>query len=226
MNLSPDKQVLCFSGAVSQNMDVSAAADLREDGLFVVRSPGGYPGPAIALSNLVRDRRATVVVYEFCVSACAEYFLIASHQTYVLKGTLVAWHNYQSADPNQPFCTFLAKPREGEPKKLLRGPCGQATFGDQSAYSVHSPPQTQFFKERTVDPLFVAPPDSLYVRKLMSSRYMETGVYRDTAWTINPRYYSRLFKAKIFYEAYPDSQDEVDKMLKSLGAHMSVIYDP
>jgi hypothetical protein len=92
MNLSPDKQVLCFTGAISENMDVSLANDLKDDGLFVVRSLGGYPGPAVALSDIIRDRHATVVVYDYCFSACAGFLLVASYHTYVLKGTLVAWH--------------------------------------------------------------------------------------------------------------------------------------
>jgi hypothetical protein len=227
MNLSPDRQVLCFSGTISQNMDVSLAKDLEQDGLFVVRSPGGYPGPAITLSNLIRDRHATVVVYDFCFSACAEYFLIASYQTYVLKGTLVAWHRPRSSDPNQPYCSFLAMPRDGGPKKLLWGPCGNSTFGDQAAYSAHSwPVVAQFFKERTVDPSFETPPDSLYVRRIVSNLYAETGIYRDIGWTIHPRYYPRWFKSKIFYEAYPESQDEVDGILARLHLNFRVIYDP
>jgi len=92
MNLSPDKQVPCFTGKISQSLDVSLANDLEEDGLFVIRSPGGNVNSAIALSDMIRDRHATVVVYDYCFSACASMLLVASYQTYVLKGTLVAWH--------------------------------------------------------------------------------------------------------------------------------------
>jgi hypothetical protein len=35
-----------------------------------------------------------------------------------------------------------------------------------------------------------------------------------------------LFKAKIIYEAYPESQVEVDGMRASLGLKTRVIYDP
>jgi hypothetical protein len=226
MNLSPDKRVLCFTGVISRNMDVSLANDLKDDGLFVVRSPGGYVGPAVALSDIIRDRHATVVVYDYCFSACADYFLIASYQTYVLKGTLVAWHNPQSIDPNHPYCSSLAKLRDGEPKKLLRGPCREATFVDRAAYRTHWPGAIQFYKERTVDPRFEAPPDSRYVRRIVTGLYEQTGAYHDIAWTLHPRYYPGLFKTKIFYEAYPESQDEVDDMLARLHLHLKVIYDP
>jgi hypothetical protein len=223
MLLSPDKQILCFSGNIFLNMDLSIAQDLNQDGLFVVRSPGGNEKPAIELSELLRDRHATVVVYDYCFSACAEYFLIASHQTYVLKGALVAWHYPRSGDPNHPFCTSLIEPLDGGPKKLVRGPCNAS--GDQVAYRGY-PAAVQFFKSRTVDARFEAPPDSRYVRKIVSSIYAESRVYRDIAWTIHPRFYPKLFKTKIVYEAYPESQSEVDDMLIRLHWNVRIIYDP
>jgi hypothetical protein len=218
MNLSPDKQVLCFTGAISQSMDVSLANELKDDGLFVVRSPGGYVGPAVALSDIIRDRHATVVVYDYCFSACAGLLLVASYQTYVLKGTLVAWH-YPRGDE---LCTFLTAPRDGEPRKLQRGPCqhnGEYGF-------TYSPMLIEFFKKRAVNPPISFPPDSLYVRRIMRNLYAETAVFHDAMWTLHPRYYPRLFKTKIFYEAYPESQDEVDDMLARLHLHSKVIYDP
>jgi len=224
MALSPDKQILCFSGEVTPNLDLSLAKGLEQDGLFVVRSPGGRTKSAIELSDLLRDRHATVVVYDHCFSACAEYFLIASHQTYVLKGTLVAWHYPYSGDPSHPLCTSLVMPRDGGPRKLLRGPCN--AFGDQVAYRGPIPGDAQFFKDRTVDAGFEAPPDSQYVRRIVSSIFAESGVYRDIAWTIHPRFYPRLFKTKIVYEAYPESQSEVDDLLARLNLDIRVIYDP
>jgi hypothetical protein len=119
MHLSPGKRVLCFDGRIAEDLDATLASDLKEDGLFVVRSPGGYAGPAMALSDIVRDRRATVVAYDYCFSVCAGFFLLASYQTYVLKGTLVVWHHFQS----DTLCTFLTAPRDGGPRKLQRGPC-------------------------------------------------------------------------------------------------------
>jgi hypothetical protein len=110
MLLSPDKLILCFDGVIARDMDVSAAKDLGDNGLFVVRSPGGYPGPAMTLSDIVRDRHGTVVVYDDCISACALFFLIASDQTYVLKGTLVVWHLSPDTAEHQ-LCTSLMTPR-------------------------------------------------------------------------------------------------------------------
>ena len=226
MTLSPDRQVLCFDGVIAKKLDVSRAKDLKEDGLFVVRSSGGYSDSSIELSDLIRDRHATVVVYDYCFSACALFFLIASYQTYVLEGALVAWH-YPRSTAEYPLCTSLTAPHDGRPKKLQRGPCRDATFGDQAAYRLTWP---AFFKDRTVERSFEAPPDSLYVRRMVRNLYEETGVFHDVMWTLHPRYYPKMFKTKIFYEAYPKSQTEVDEMLgrtgANLGLHMRVIYDP
>jgi len=218
--LSADGQIL-FDGAVPAYLDVSRAKDLKENGLFVVRSPGGNSGSAVALSNIVRDRHATVVVYDFCNSVCATVFLIASYQTYVLRNALVTWHYPQSGDPTHPFCTFLTALREGEPRKLELGPCHG---GERGTYGFW-PALDRFFLERMMNPSDV-PPDSLYVRKIVSSRYAERGVYSDILWTLHPRYYPQLFKTKIVYEAYPQSQEEVDEMRARLRLPVSVIYDP
>ena len=218
--LSPDGLILCFNGFIGAELDISLARKLKEDGLFVVRSNGGSSLTAVALSNIVRDRRAAVIVHNHCFSACAQYFLIASHQTYVLKGALVAWHHSQSRDPDDPFCTYLIEPRDGEPKKLQRGPCQAG--GEQGARLW--PELARFFEER-VNPPFDPPADSLYVRRIVRNYHAQTGVFHDVAWTLHPRYYPVLFKTKIFYEAYPQSQEEVDGMAARL-TRMRIIYDP
>jgi hypothetical protein len=70
------------------------------------------------------------------------------------------------------------------------------------------------------------PAISLYVEKIVNSIFAETRVYRDIAWTIQPRFYPHRFKARIVYEAYPESQSEVDDMLAREHWNIRVIYDP
>lgn len=221
MSLSPDGQVLCFDGRVTDDLDVSVAKGLKEHGLFVVRSRGGDPEIAVALSGIVRDRHATVVVHGYCFSACASFFLIASHQSYVLKGALVAWHYPRSADPADPHCTYVTEPPDGKLKKLQRGSCRPG--GEHGVE--YSREVARFFAERVVDPSFSHPPDSLYVRRMLRNLYGDTGVFRDILWTLHPRYNPVLFKTKILYEAYPQSQEEVDEIAARLRFGR-VIYDP
>lgn len=222
MALSPDRQVLCFDGAVVKDMDVSLARSLNERGLFVVRSSGGNGASAIVLSDMIRERHAAVVIHDHCLSACAVFFFIASHRTFVLKGALVAWSYPGSDDANHPFCTSWRRPPDGGPSKLRRAPCRT----DSSEIRADWAAQRRFFKERAVSPLFEPPPDSLYVRRAIRNQYAETGAFRDTAWTIHPRYYPALFKTGIFYEAYPESQEEVDNMVSKQHLGIRVIYDP
>lgn len=216
--LSTDRQILCFDGPIAKDMDVSLAKELKENGLLVVRSPGGHLGPAIELSNIVRDRNASVLVYDYCFSACAEFFLIASYQTYVLKGALVAWHNPESGDAAQAYCNFVMVP-DG---KLRPGPCDAGPLRALDSFPI----VRKFHEDRVVNPRFEAPPDRFYVRKMVRSIATEMAVYRDIGWTLHPRYYPGLFKTKIFYEAYPESQTEVDDMLARLHLRWKVIYDP
>lgn len=219
MALSPDGKILCFDGDVADDLDLSPARSLKENGLFVVRSPGGDSAIAVELAKIVGGHHATVIVYDHCFSACAVFFLIASDQAYVLKGALVTWHHLQER-PTSSLCTFVTEPRDGKPKKVQRGPC--RTGGERGAK--FWPELAEFFTDRAIAP-FDPPPDSLYVRRIIRNLYAETGVFPNIAWTIHPRYYPVLFKTKIYYEAYPQSQEEVDGMVTRLGIRR-VIYDP
>src|SRR5882757_8180660 len=89
ISLSADRQTLCFDGVIPDDLDFSQVNDLKNSGLFVVRSNGGFAGPAINISNLLDAKRATVVVYDYCLSACANYFFFASARTYVFEKTIV-----------------------------------------------------------------------------------------------------------------------------------------
>lgn len=121
--LSDDAEILCLDGRIEKAADVSPAKKLKEGGLFVVRSAGGDIASSIALAGVLRERRAVVVVYEQCLSGCANYLLVASDRSYVLKGALVAW-DYESTDPAFPSCANFAmeKTRDGD-FRLQRGSC-------------------------------------------------------------------------------------------------------
>jgi hypothetical protein len=117
--LDIERRILCFDGAISPGQDISLAKSLGAKGLFVVRSPGGDVTSAIALADLLQDKHATVVVYDYCLLACASFFLFASDETFVLRNSLVAWrYTIDSL-----WCPSLAAPKDGGSKRLEIAPC-------------------------------------------------------------------------------------------------------
>jgi hypothetical protein len=160
--LSDDKRILCFDGWISRGENLSPAERLEENGLFVVRSYGGSVAAAMTLANLLRDRRATVVVYDYCISACASYLFIASAQTYVMKDSLVAWHHLVN---DRSGCTSLETSRDQGPRRLQRSLCADAPPEQQRLDRVVKAAHDRFYAERTVAQRFDDPPESFYIRK-------------------------------------------------------------
>jgi len=222
MALDLDKRILCFDGQILPRQNISLANGLEQDGLFVVRSPGGDIAAAIILADLLRERRATVVVYDYCFSACASYLVMASTKTFVLRDTLLAWH--YTSDPF--WCPSLVVPKDDGPKRLEKSPCPDAPPDMQNGDKYRRYLNYRFYNGRTVDSLFDDPPESFTMRKMLRSMFEGTGRYPDVLWTWNPRYYASALKTKIVYEAYPNSQTEVDVMAAKLRLHHRVLYDP
>jgi hypothetical protein len=219
--LDLDKRVLCFDGQILSEQDVSFAKDLEYGGLFVVRSPGGDIAAAIRLADLLRDRRATVVVYDYCFSACASYVLLASTKAFVLKDTVVAWH--YTVDPF--WCPSLVVPRDDGPKRLEKSPCSDAPPEVQDGDKYRRYLNYKFYRERAADPGFDDPPESFAIRRALRSMFDGTGRYPDVLWTWNPRHYASMLKTQIAYEAYPNNQVELDAIVSKLSLP-HVIYDP
>jgi len=60
---------------------------------------------------------------------------------------------------------------------------------------------------------------------VLRNMYEGTGMFPDVVWTWNPRYQESTVRTRIYYEAYPENQDEVDGMAARL--HLGkVVYDP
>jgi hypothetical protein len=85
---------------------------------------------------------------------------------------------------------------------------------------------TEFYRTRNLSREFFDPPESRFIRRALMNLFRSTGQYPVRQWTWNPRYYAGAIKTKIFYQHYPDSQDEVDEMVSRLGMPVRVIYDP
>jgi len=221
MALDLDKRVLCFDGQIFPDLDISLANRLEDGGLAVVRSFGGDPLSAIRLAEVLRERYATVVVYDYCLSACASFLLVASTKAFVLKNTLVAWHSPVGGH----LCPLLQQAKDEGPRRLEKNTCPDAPAEYRSAYEYASELNKWFYETRAIAPTFENPPQSIIVRRILQNKFGERGEYPpNLMWTWNPRYYASQIKTKIVYEAYPQSQDEVDVLAKWL--QVRVIYDP
>jgi hypothetical protein len=223
--LSDDRGILCFDGDILDH-DFSPVEKLKENVLFVVRSPGGHIENAIALARLVRDRNAIVVVYDYCVSACAVYLFIATDQTAVRKDTLVTWHPRSSGLPDR----FEWKSAGDDGPRALRTSLCDSVPGEyQKYYRKAEALSEDFLRERTLAlDMFgdgLDPPQSNHVRRMLKNMLDGTGAFPGVAWMWNPRFYKNVLKTKITYESYPESQAEVDEIVARFGFR-PVVFDP
>jgi hypothetical protein len=233
IKLSQDRTVLCFDGEIRPDRDTSAFDQLKQDGFFVVRSPGGYGLTAMKLANTLREKNATIVIYDYCLSACANYFLIASSKTYVLKNAIVAWHG----GPRKIDCSpsGLEHLRKYFAENLERLRTEYKERYPQGPESVLSPEWiceenellSLFFRQRGIDDRHIYGPQTPYTKKFVNVAVKQVINKRSAFWMWNPRNYGDYFKSLITFEAYPDSQDEVDEILTRSGFGSGrVFYDP
>ncbi|MDI1265897.1 MAG: hypothetical protein PS018_21855 [bacterium] len=221
MALDSGRRVLCFDGRIEHTLDFSLVNGLEEGGLFVVRSFGGDGRPAVLLAEALRRRRATVVVYDYCLYSCASYLLFASSTAFVFKGTLVAW----SLPVSEHLCSSFEEARDDGPKRLENKVCSYAPPEYQAAYEDLKEMNKWYVWTRAIDPSMEYPPQTAFVRRVLRNRFGERGRYpSNLLWTWNPRYYASTMKTRVVYEAYPENQDEVDTMTASFD--LRVIYDP
>jgi hypothetical protein len=233
IKLSEDQTILCFDGPIFPDRDTSAVHDLKQDGFFVVRSMGGFALTAMKLANTLRERNATVIIYDCCLSACANYFLIASHKTYVMKNTVVAWHG----GPQKFNCTReyieRVKKQNAEYLEEMRKYYKQYYPGvpdsmlSTEALCEASELSMQFFKKRGIDDRHTYEPPTPHTRKFASLAVKQVVNKRSAFWMWNPRNYGDYFKSVIVFESYPASQDEVEDILTRSGLGLArVFYDP
>ena len=218
--LSQDKRVLCLDGVISSDLNVSMAADLLDHGIAIVRSRGGDPERAVQLANMLRDRNAVVVVRDFCLYACASFIPLASSEAYVLDGALVAWGVFRRYVDDDCIGFIEGEDQLGSFLTSLR--CSAAAGDERPADRRWN----EYYRDRVSATAFTDPPESRFVRRELMNLYRSTGQYPIVLWTWNPRYHANAIKARLVYQHYPDSQEELNAIAKRLGLIYRVIYDP
>lgn len=218
--LSPNKDILCLDGVIGSDLDIAGVASLTDNGTAVVHSTGGDRQRAAELANLLRERHAVVVVRDVCLATCASFLLIATSETYVLDGALVAW-GVAPRSPDHKCQAFI----EGED---LLGPYLTSAHCEQQPSDSRSMERlwAEFYRERIAGPAFTDPPESRFVRRTLMNLYRSTGEFPVVMWTWHPRHHAGAIKTKLIYQHYPESQEEVDRLAKQLGLSSRVIHDP
>src|SRR3989442_10083910 len=69
IHLSNDQTILCFDGPIHRNQEMTFFRNLKVNGSFVMRSPGGYAEAAMEMANILLEKNAVVVLYDYCLSA-------------------------------------------------------------------------------------------------------------------------------------------------------------
>ncbi len=225
VTISDDHTILCFDGKIDLDQASAPFHQLKQNGFFIVRSPGGAPHVAINLSNILRKKNATVIIYDYCLSACANYFLIASFKTYILKSSIVAWHG----GPPKVGCN--AGNIEHVKKYLrdwryVRDRDGIEIYPSAEVLCQTIELEKRFFKEREIEDRHIHQPQTEHTQTMTHFAMIEPANRRRVLWMWNPKNYGDYFKSRIVYESYPSSQDEVDEILSRLQLGIRVIYDP
>jgi len=221
--LRKDRTVLCFDGQIRADQDPKLFHELKPDGFLVMRSPGGYAYPSMLLANILREKNATVIVYDYCLSACANYFLIAASRTYVRKDTIVAWHG----GPQKYDCNWIGLDEMRRRYRRLYDLAEDdaAKRADEFCKTVGL--AATFFKERGINDRHIHAPQTAYTYKMVRMATSQRLDKRNIFWMWNPKNQGDYFKSRVMYESYPTSQDHVEEILRRLPLpHMQVYYDP
>jgi hypothetical protein len=224
IRLSDDRNVMCFDGPIELDLDVSVFRHLKERGYFVMRSPGGSVREALLLSNILREKRALVVLYDYCLSACADFILVAN-KTYVAKETVVAWHDVE-ARPWRATATEC----HGAGLKLLRQEYS-AHYGANTNRTVDRICATSelfrtFFRERELEYGYTYQPQTHHTKKMVRLASMDGRDKTNVFWMWNPQNYGDYFKSRVSFDSYPKSQDEVDDIIARFQLGIRIVFDP
>jgi hypothetical protein len=126
-------------------------------------------------------------------------------------------------------CSEMKSYGDDRPERLQVSVCPSVSWEQQTPYRKAEALSLRFYTERALIPrlfgLGFDTPQSIHVTKILKSMRNGTGAPPDLLWMWNPRFYKAVFKTKVAYEVYPESQADVDEIAKRLGFRR-VIYDP
>jgi hypothetical protein len=203
-SLNEDRTVLCFDGRISDDVDFTPFRQLQARGILVVRSVDGNDHVAMAIADLLWDKDITVVIRDFCLSACAQAIAIASNRTIVLGNSLVAWREPASG------C-------QSEVDRLLA----------RTPSFCYSPAQIDdFFRRRNISGLHAISPPTRYTKDRVGMIRGYTPDKRSVLWMWHPKNHRDYFFGRLVYESYPEHQESADAIIRRFGLHVRIVHDP
>jgi hypothetical protein len=213
--------VLCFDGPIEPK-DLPLFRNLKAGGYVVMRSPGGSARTAMLLSDVLREKDALVILYDYCLSACANYILVAN-RTFVRKGTIVAWHGGGDSVlglVTNPWC------HRPDLKQRPQDDNGARTENRVDGWCEWDLLTRTFFKERELDDRYIHAPQTPHTKKKVLSALMKETDKNNVFWMWNPKNYGDHFKSRVSFDSYPRSQDEVDSIIARHQLGVRVVFDP
>jgi len=105
-----------------------------------------------------------VLLYDYCLSACANYVLVATNSTYVLKDTVVAWHGGPPTNGYLSDAQCSGSDREQVRREYARH------YGTEADRMVKTLCQTSvlirtYFQDRQIDNRHIYKPQTDYTQK-------------------------------------------------------------
>jgi hypothetical protein len=215
--LIADNNVLCSDGPITNETELDPFWRLNSGGTFVVRSPGGNIVVAMLMAEILHEKHATVVVHDHCLSACANALFVASHETHVADGAIVAWHGGPRASCAE-VSEILKQSADEAQKQWIAGSEQLCRNSDL----IHG-----FYRKRGISDDFTRQPQTPYSRKMFQTmQRQEMFDKRRIFWTWHPQNFGSTFKSKIVFRSVPDSQEAIEARLRRLRFHARVVYDP
>ena len=208
--LSADKTVLCFDGESTLETPLEPFRALKRGGTLVVRSRGGLTVVAMQMADILLAKNATVVIHDYCLAACANALFVATHETHVAEGAIVAWDGKEKyAGCRQIVAGILQKPAGARRDQQLARALELCRVVDA------------FYRKRDISDDFTIRPQTAYSRKMHHAmtrhiRWERHGIF----WTWHPDNFGGFFKSKIVFRSFPE-QEAVEGRLRH-----AVIYDP
>jgi hypothetical protein len=200
-----DRTTLCFDGRISDEVDLTVFHQLQPRGIAVVRSADGNDHVAMAIADLLWEKDVTVVIRDFCLSACAHAIAIASTRTIVLENSIVAWRELAPACPQSEVDRLVAR----------------APFPCYSPAAIDG-----FLKRRGISGLHITGPPTRYANERVGVVRRYTLDTRSVFWMWHPLNHRDYFHGKLTYVSYPEHQEAVDAIVRRFGLHVRIVYDP